>query len=214
MNMISRYNPEYDAKPWLNQKAAPKPAGAIDVPMRNSMAMQADPGPMRKSMAMQADPGPMRKSRVQNPWIEMQNGNAYRHPDPVYKGGPVLPYVIYREPDLPKNGGGRDFTAPGENGGGVTLAFPENGGGRPRYDQPVTTLAIPENGGGDVITLAFPENGGGDIGLPIVGGSGPITTQAIPENGGGDVITLAFPENGLGTPPVGPYAAVQNPWLS
>ena len=43
MTMISQYNPEYDAKPWLNQKALPKAAGvqiaSAQEPVMTTMAM-------------------------------------------------------------------------------------------------------------------------------------------------------------------------------
>ncbi|MFN7311802.1 MAG: hypothetical protein ACK5T0_10640, partial [Vampirovibrionales bacterium] len=178
MNMISRYNPEYDAKPWLNQKAAPKPAGAIDVPSTAVMPRYWTPDTADQWEPTGFSNGWQRKPQAGTPQLP-----GFRTPGShIYDGyGNIIERWEDRTPQLP------GFRTPGS----------QNGGCRPRYDQPVT-LAFPENGGGGGVTLAFPENGGGDIGLPIVGGSGPITTQAIPENGGGDVITLAFPENGGG----------------
>jgi len=141
-----------------------------------------------------------------NVFIPTYNSNgvlSYSHPQ---SGGYVDPNAQAVTVRFIENGSGTlpRFTAPGshvydslgniverwedrnipkgDGGGFQTQAIPENGGGRPRYDQP-TTMAYPENGGGrprydQPTTMAYPENGGGTPRYDQP------TTMAIPENVG------------------------------
>ncbi len=184
MISISRNNPEYNAKHWLNKTGSnplPTAGGITDVPSAAVMPRSWTP-------------------ETANQWEQTGFSNGWQKKGQIVPKPPL--YNMMPQPDI-------DYTHPDgqwrkrtpEKPVFTTMAYPENGGGKPRYDQP-TTMAGYENGGGNVITLAIGENGGGTV-----------TTLAIPENGGGTVTTLAIPENGSGTPPNDLYAPVQNPWM-
>ncbi|MFN9692175.1 MAG: hypothetical protein ACK551_08775 [Vampirovibrionales bacterium] len=239
MSMISQYNPEYDAKPWLNKTVA-KPLTAsggqlapVQEPVFTTLSINENGGGVTLAMGENGSGlPPIDKWNVSAPG---ENGSGlppidYSLPKDFTgfgENGLGLPPI--QTMAIPENGGGGAVTlAIPENGGGkgwspipkdpvfTTMAIPENGG---RGRLPIQTMRYPENGGGYAVTQRDPENGGVDLPIyrkpkpRIVYNFPPMQTMSMNENGGGIVTTLAFPENGGGSS-VDPYAMVQNPWMS
>jgi hypothetical protein len=157
MTMISQYNPEYNAKPWLNTKSNPPlpTAGGQGAPI-TTLAIPENGGGTVTTLALGENGQGL-------PPIDYSLPKEFTG---FGENGQGLPPVTTQA--IPENGGGTVTTlALGENGQGLPpidyslpkefTGFGENGQGLP----PVTTQAIPENGGGTVTTLALGENGSG-----------------------------------------------------
>jgi len=169
MTMISQYNPEYDAKPWLSNTAA-KPLTASGGQLTSAQ---------EPVFTTQAFP---------------ENSSGITAPGENGSGLPPIDYSLPKDfTGFGENGGGLPpiyrnpkpriaFNFPPMQ----TMAYPENGGGN------VITLAVNENGGGDLPIYRNPKP-------RIAYNFPPMQTMAYPENGGGIVTTLAFPENGGGS---------------
>ena len=184
MTMISQYNPEYDAKPWLNKTAA-KPLTAsggqlssVQDPVFTTLSINENGGGVTLAMGENGSGLPPIDYSLPKDFTGFgENGGGL---PPIYRN--PKPRIAFNFPPM------------------QTMAYPENGGGK------VITLAVNENGGGDLPVYRKPKP-------RIAYNFPPMQTMAYPENGGGIVTTLAFPENGGGSS-VDPYAMVQNPWMN